>query len=75
MKNNYRVNFFPVSFDREVVGLPFVATSYQVNKLAYVLSLVFKYSQYSMICINKEYPDGRLETVVTLDFPNAKESV
>lgn len=75
MKNKYRVNFFPVSFDREVVGLPFVATSYQVNKLAYVLSLVFKYSQYSMICINKEYLDGRLETVVTLDFPNAKESV
>lgn len=75
MKNNYRVNFFPVSFDREVVSLPFVATSYQVNKFAYVLSLIFKYSRYSMICINKEYPDGRLETVVMLDFSNAKEFV
>lgn len=74
MKNKYYLYFVPVSLDRETISLPFVATSYQVNKLAYVLSLVFKYSQYSSVCIDAVQGDS-FERVVMLDFPNAKESV
>ena len=74
MKNKYFVHFVPVSLDREAISLPFVATSYQVNKLAYVLSLVFRYSQYSSIGIY-QVKGSDSERVAVLDFPNAKESV
>lgn len=72
MKNTYYLDFVPVSPDRETICIPFKATSYQVDKLAYVLSFIFKHSRYSSVVIEMVSGDA-FERVVTLDFPLAKE--